>query len=113
MNVSVRDSRSVTRMRVVRTRTVPTSASVTMATTAPAPNAGVTFCALFTFTDPDSYSDPDFDPIPVGCSYGVFRLTESKSDSDTDILSDLIIMETIKYAETDTLVPIQIYLFRF
>ena len=65
MNASVRDPRSVTRTRVVRTRTVPTSASVTMATTAPALNAGVMFCGLFTLTDPDSYSDPDSDPIPV------------------------------------------------
>ena len=94
MNATVRDSRSVTRTRVVRTRTAPTSASVTTATTAPALNAGVKFCSLFTFIDPDSYSDADFDPIPVVCTNGVFPLTQS--DSDTDILSDPIIMETIK-----------------
>ena len=65
MNASVRDPRSVTRTRVVRTRTAPTSASVTRATTAPALNAGVTFNGTFTFTDPESYSDPDSDYIPV------------------------------------------------
>ena len=31
-------------------------------------------CGLLTLRDPDSYSDPDFSPIPVVVSYGIVTL---------------------------------------